>query len=200
MRPADHPLLARSASKSGRAHQASRVTSGVGATAPVSSVCRSPIIAVRAASTSWVWIVSKLTCVALTNALSGRLGSWSHAAQQLPNAFLHKPWSAVRAVDDKSLVGSLHEFVELGGRALLGARDQAAKAFDHTGDTRVVFSAGLPVGVEIDHFLTAPSRTRNRLLGDALRSLGLAEREGTGVDPKNGGSSWPSITLHRGTA
>ena len=53
---------------------------------------------------------------------------------------------------------------------------------EHTGDEFVVFSPGLPFGVEIDHLLTAPSRTRNRLLGDALRSLGLAEREGTGVD------------------
>ena len=53
---------------------------------------------------------------------------------------------------------------------------------EHTGDEFVVFSPGLPFGVEIDHLLTAPSRTRNRLLGDCLRSLGLAEREGTGVD------------------
>ena len=53
---------------------------------------------------------------------------------------------------------------------------------EHTGDELVVFSPGLPFGVEIDHLLTAPSRTRNRVLGDALRSLGLAEREGTGVD------------------
>lgn len=53
---------------------------------------------------------------------------------------------------------------------------------EHTGDEFVVFSPGLPFGVEIDHLLTAPSRTRNRALGDALRSLGLAEREGTGVD------------------
>ena len=53
---------------------------------------------------------------------------------------------------------------------------------EHTGDEFVVFSPGLPFGAEIDHLLTAPSRTRNRVLGDALRSLGLAEREGTGVD------------------
>ena len=53
---------------------------------------------------------------------------------------------------------------------------------EHTGDDFVVFSPGLPFGVEIDHLLTAPSRTRNRVLGDALRSLGLAEREGTGID------------------
>ena len=53
---------------------------------------------------------------------------------------------------------------------------------EHTGDELVVFSPGLPFGVEIDHFLTAPSRTRNRALGDVLRSLDLAEREGTGID------------------
>jgi ATP-dependent DNA helicase RecG len=53
---------------------------------------------------------------------------------------------------------------------------------EHTGDELVVHSPGLPFNVEIDHFLTAPSRTRNRILGDALRGLDLAEREGTGID------------------
>jgi ATP-dependent DNA helicase RecG len=37
-------------------------------------------------------------------------------------------------------------------------------------------------GVTIDTVLTATPKTRNRLLGDALRSLRLAEREGIGVD------------------
>lgn len=54
---------------------------------------------------------------------------------------------------------------------------------DHTGDELVVFSPGeLFGGVSIDTLLTAQSRTRNRLLGDVLRSLRLAEREGTGID------------------
>lgn len=54
---------------------------------------------------------------------------------------------------------------------------------DQTGDELVVFSPGeLFGGVSIDTLLTTQSRTRNRLLGDVLRSLRLAEREGTGID------------------
>lgn len=54
---------------------------------------------------------------------------------------------------------------------------------EHTGDELVVFSPGdLFGGVTIDRLLSAPPRTRNRLLGETLRSLGLAEREGTGID------------------
>ena len=54
---------------------------------------------------------------------------------------------------------------------------------DHADDQLVVFSPGAFVGgVTAQTVLTTASRTRNRLLGDALRSLRLAEREGTGVD------------------
>lgn len=51
------------------------------------------------------------------------------------------------------------------------------------GDEFFAFSPGpLLEGITVDRLLTAPSRTRNRTLGDALRSMRLAEREGTGVD------------------
>lgn len=54
---------------------------------------------------------------------------------------------------------------------------------EQTGDELIVFSpGGLFGGVRLETLLTAQSRTRNRLLGDALRSLRLAEREGTGID------------------
>lgn len=54
---------------------------------------------------------------------------------------------------------------------------------EQSGDALVVFSPGtLFGGVTVDTLLTAQSRTRNRLLGDVLRSLRIAEREGTGVD------------------
>lgn len=54
---------------------------------------------------------------------------------------------------------------------------------DHTGAQLVVFSpGGFLEGVNEQTVLTAQSRTRNRHLGDVLRSLRLAEREGTGVD------------------
>lgn len=54
---------------------------------------------------------------------------------------------------------------------------------EHTGDELVVFSpGGLFGGITINRLLTAPSRTRNRRLAGAFRSLRLAEREGTGVD------------------
>jgi ATP-dependent DNA helicase RecG len=54
---------------------------------------------------------------------------------------------------------------------------------DHADDQLIVFSPGTFVGGVTERtILTTPSRTRNRLLGDALRSLRLAEREGTGVD------------------
>ena len=54
---------------------------------------------------------------------------------------------------------------------------------EQTVDRIVVFSPGaLFGGVTLDTLLTARSQTRNRLLGDALRSLRIAEREGTGVD------------------
>lgn len=54
---------------------------------------------------------------------------------------------------------------------------------DHASDEIMIFSPGdLFGGLTVDTLLTAPSRTRNRTLGDALRSLRLAEREGTGVD------------------
>lgn len=54
---------------------------------------------------------------------------------------------------------------------------------DHVGSGLSVFSPGtFLAGITPQTVLTAPSRTRNRLLGRALRSLRLAEREGTGVD------------------
>lgn len=54
---------------------------------------------------------------------------------------------------------------------------------EHTGDELVAFSpGGLFGGITIERLLTAPSRTRNRRLAGAFRSLRLAEREGTGVD------------------
>ncbi|HEY0638622.1 MAG TPA: ATP-binding protein [Pseudonocardiaceae bacterium] len=54
---------------------------------------------------------------------------------------------------------------------------------DHAGDELTVFSpGGFFGGITERTVLTAPSRTRNRALGDVLRSLRLAEREGTGVD------------------
>jgi len=54
---------------------------------------------------------------------------------------------------------------------------------DHAPDEFVVHSpGGFMEGVSASTLLTAPSRTRNPLLGDVLRSLRIAEREGTGVD------------------
>lgn len=54
---------------------------------------------------------------------------------------------------------------------------------EHTGAEVTVSSpGGFFGGVTIDTVLTATPKTRNRLLGDALRSLRLAEREGIGVD------------------
>ncbi|HMJ02012.1 MAG TPA: ATP-binding protein, partial [Conexibacter sp.] len=54
---------------------------------------------------------------------------------------------------------------------------------DHVDDQLIVFSPGeFFGGVTEQTVLTTASRTRNRRLGDVLRSLRLAEREGTGVD------------------
>jgi ATP-dependent DNA helicase RecG len=54
---------------------------------------------------------------------------------------------------------------------------------DHTEAEIVVYSPGAFLeGITERTVLTAPSRTRNPLLGDVLRSLRIAEREGTGVD------------------
>jgi len=54
---------------------------------------------------------------------------------------------------------------------------------DHAEAELVVHSPGpFLEGVSERTVLTAPSRTRNPLLGDVLRSLRVAEREGTGVD------------------
>ena len=41
---------------------------------------------------------------------------------------------------------------------------------------------GFPQGVTADHLLSTPSRPRNPVLAQALHTLGLAEREGIGVD------------------
>lgn len=54
---------------------------------------------------------------------------------------------------------------------------------EHTESEITVSSpGGFFGGVTVDTVLTATPKTRNRLLGDALRSLRLAEREGIGVD------------------
>jgi len=54
---------------------------------------------------------------------------------------------------------------------------------DHADDELVVHSPGEFVeGIDASTVLTAPSRTRNPHLGAVLRSLRVAEREGTGVD------------------
>ena len=54
---------------------------------------------------------------------------------------------------------------------------------DHQPDQMVVFSpGGLVSGLTADALISAPSRTRNRVLGDALRGIRLAEREGMGID------------------
>ena len=58
-----------------------------------------------------------------------------------------------------------------------------AVVIDHTQTELVVFSPGSFLeGVSENTVLTAPSRTRNPLLGSVLRSLRIAEHEGTGVD------------------
>lgn len=54
---------------------------------------------------------------------------------------------------------------------------------DHAGAEFAVYSPGpFLEGISESTVLTAPSRTRNPLLGNVLRSLRIAEREGTGVD------------------
>lgn len=54
---------------------------------------------------------------------------------------------------------------------------------EHTGAELLVASpGGFFGGVTAKTVLTATPRTRNRVLGDAMRSLRLAEREGIGVD------------------
>jgi len=54
---------------------------------------------------------------------------------------------------------------------------------DHTESELVVYSpGGFLDGITERTVLTAPSRTRNPHLGSVLRSLRVAEREGTGVD------------------
>ena len=54
---------------------------------------------------------------------------------------------------------------------------------DHIGDHLIIYSPGtLLDGLTPKSLLMAQSRTRNRRLGSALRSLRLAEQEGTGID------------------
>ena len=62
--------------------------------------------------------------------------------------------------------------------------DQAGPiVIDHTASELTIHSPGAFLeGVTEHTVLTAPSRTRNPHLGSVLRSLRLAEREGTGVD------------------
>lgn len=54
---------------------------------------------------------------------------------------------------------------------------------EHTNTSLRVHSPGPFVdGITVDNVLTHPSRTRNRVLFDAARELGLSERTGRGVD------------------
>ncbi len=51
------------------------------------------------------------------------------------------------------------------------------------GDNLVISNpGGLVRGVSIANLLTAPPRSRNRVLADALKRIGLAERTGRGID------------------
>jgi ATP-dependent DNA helicase RecG len=60
---------------------------------------------------------------------------------------------------------------------------QAITVLATGGDTFKVRSpGGVPTGVSVDRLITSPSVARNPALAHALRSLGLAEREGVGVD------------------
>ncbi len=60
---------------------------------------------------------------------------------------------------------------------------QAITVLATGGDTFKVRSpGGVPTGVSVDRLITSPSVARNPALARALRSLGLAEREGVGVD------------------
>jgi len=47
---------------------------------------------------------------------------------------------------------------------------------------KVVSPGGLMPGVSITNLISVPSKPRNRKLADALRTLGLAETEGVGID------------------
>lgn len=69
----------------------------------------------------------------------------------------------------------------------LAHRDYTALAAVHVqwqlGDNLVISNPGGFVrGVSIDNLLTAPPRSRNPVLADALKRIGLAERTGRGVD------------------
>ncbi len=78
----------------------------------------------------------------------------SSAREAIVNAVMHRDWTAADPI-----------------------------MIDHVGNDLSVWSpGGLIEGVTVNTILTAPSRTRNRALGDVLRSLRLAEREGTGID------------------
>jgi ATP-dependent DNA helicase RecG len=60
---------------------------------------------------------------------------------------------------------------------------QAITVLATGGDTFKVRSpGGVPTGVSVDRLITSPSVARNPALAHALRVLGLAEREGVGVD------------------
>lgn len=53
---------------------------------------------------------------------------------------------------------------------------------DPPGVLKVRSPGGLPAGVSVDRLIAAPSRPRNPVLAEAMRVLGLAEREGVGID------------------
>lgn len=68
---------------------------------------------------------------------------------------------------------------------------------------RVESPGGFPPGVSKDRLLTTPSRSRNPVLAHALHTLGLAEREGIGVDMMyrsmlHDGHGPPEIAEHGG--
>jgi len=86
-------------------------------------------------------------------------------------------------------------------------RDGAAIAAVASGSPADSFKVrspgGLPPGVSVDRLISTPSRPRNPALAQAMRVLGLAEREGIGVDTMyqtmlRDGHPAPSITEEMG--
>jgi ATP-dependent DNA helicase RecG len=76
------------------------------------------------------------------------------AREALVNAIAHRDWTPLDAV-----------------------------VVEHVGNTLIVNNPGGFVGgVTADNIITHPSQTRNRSLADVLAKLGVAEREGIGVD------------------
>ena len=88
----------------------------------------------------------------------------------------------VRAVPDKALRESIVNAVMHRDYR----QDRSAIVVVASGDPgealKVRSPGGLPPGVSADRLLSTPSRPRNPALAQAMRVLGLAEREGVGVD------------------